>query len=388
MLTRTWEARDFDTGNPLKSHLLGHMSQLEVHHVFPKSLLRKHGYKPGERNALANFTFLTKDTNLLVGDRAPAEYLADYASKHPGVVESHWIPMDPALWQLENYPEFLARRRELLAAAANQFLDSLQGGTIPQTVQMEAVLAAPLENVRRHPSQEAEEAMLDECSDWIATHGLPPGERNFELIDRETQEVIATVDLAWPSGLQEGLSKPVALLLGESSDTRDAVSEADFRCFTDMESFRTYVEHDVLVGDDEDADGDAGGGTLRTLEDWRARTSPITVGLAERLLSSINEHVSPRFGRTYQLNPRVHFIGLSDGDRSRNFVMFKPRKGFLRILATVPGVDGWVDRLEAAGLPANARGMRARVNVTPDDFRRCEATLVELVVQAADEHHV
>ena len=32
-----------------------------------------------------------------------------------------WIPDDPALWQVERYPDFLAARRELLASAANAF---------------------------------------------------------------------------------------------------------------------------------------------------------------------------------------------------------------------------------------------------------------------------
>ena len=33
--------------------------------------------------------------------------------------------MDPHLWRIENYPDFLAERQRLLARAANAFLDSL-----------------------------------------------------------------------------------------------------------------------------------------------------------------------------------------------------------------------------------------------------------------------
>jgi hypothetical protein len=64
MLTRVWQARDWETGIELKSHLLGNMSKLELHHIFPKSLLYEAKYERSEVNALANFTFLTKDTNL------------------------------------------------------------------------------------------------------------------------------------------------------------------------------------------------------------------------------------------------------------------------------------------------------------------------------------
>lgn len=64
MLTRMGEARDWGTGLPLKASLLGKMSSLEVHHIFPKAQLYKRKHKRAEVNALANFCFLTKDTNL------------------------------------------------------------------------------------------------------------------------------------------------------------------------------------------------------------------------------------------------------------------------------------------------------------------------------------
>ena len=77
MLTRMGQACDWGTGLPLKSSLLGKMSQLEVHHIFPKAQLYKRNYKRPEVNALANFCFLTKDTNLDISDRLPEEYFPD-----------------------------------------------------------------------------------------------------------------------------------------------------------------------------------------------------------------------------------------------------------------------------------------------------------------------
>ena len=41
LLTRMGEAKDWGTGLPLKSSLLGKMSRLEVHHIFPKAQLYK-----------------------------------------------------------------------------------------------------------------------------------------------------------------------------------------------------------------------------------------------------------------------------------------------------------------------------------------------------------
>jgi hypothetical protein len=84
LLTRMGEARDWGTGLPLKSSLLGKMSSLEVHHIFPKAQLYKHGYKRAEVNALANFCFLTKDTNLVISARPPEEYFPRVEKAHAG----------------------------------------------------------------------------------------------------------------------------------------------------------------------------------------------------------------------------------------------------------------------------------------------------------------
>jgi hypothetical protein len=65
MLTRMGNAFDLGTGLPLKANLLGKMNKLEVHHIFPKAQLYKRKYDKSAVNALANFCFLTKDSNLM-----------------------------------------------------------------------------------------------------------------------------------------------------------------------------------------------------------------------------------------------------------------------------------------------------------------------------------
>ena len=62
---------------------------------------------PGNRN---RYTFLTQETNLRISDADPTIYLAEIAARDPSLLESHWIPMDPALWQIERYLDFLAER--------------------------------------------------------------------------------------------------------------------------------------------------------------------------------------------------------------------------------------------------------------------------------------
>ncbi|MEO1254477.1 MAG: DUF262 domain-containing protein [Bacteroidota bacterium] len=84
MMTRVWRARDMDTGNELKAHLLGRLSNLQVHHIFPKALLYDYGYSKQQVNAIANFTFLTQETNLLVSKRDPIEYFEYFEEKKSG----------------------------------------------------------------------------------------------------------------------------------------------------------------------------------------------------------------------------------------------------------------------------------------------------------------
>ena len=69
MMTQVCESRDFGTGNKLTAHTLGKLCRLEVHHLFPKALLYRQGHSRREVNAVANFTFLTQETNLEVTNR-------------------------------------------------------------------------------------------------------------------------------------------------------------------------------------------------------------------------------------------------------------------------------------------------------------------------------
>ena len=65
-----------------------------------------------------------------------------------------------------------------------------------------------------------------------------------------TGEQQAVFDLAWPSGIQEELSQPVAVLLNEAAETLSIASRAGFRCFTEAEDFRRYVLREILAVED------------------------------------------------------------------------------------------------------------------------------------------
>lgn len=247
MLARVWKARDWGSGIELSQSLLGKQSSLQLHHIFPKSKLYEHDYLIDEVNALANFTFLTQETNLKVSNRDPEIYLEEFFNKHPGALESHWIPMDRELWKYDRYRDFLEARREILSKAANDFLESLLAGSIPEVIDIATVLERELVAIPGGIESEEEERKIHDCNEWVRQQGLPKGEHSYELTDETTGEAIAVLDLAWPNGLQEGLSKPVALLINESQEIYNAANQAGFIYFTDVDSFHKYVLDEVLV---------------------------------------------------------------------------------------------------------------------------------------------
>ena len=253
MMTRVWNALDFDTGTQLKSHLLGKQSSLQLHHIFPKSKLYDHGYSRYLVNALANFTFLTQATNLQVSNRDPADYFEYYESKHPGILKSHWIPMDRDLWKYENYPRFLEARQALLAEAANDFLQQLGSGSIAESKGAASVLERPVESIPGRVASSEEEELLRDCRTWMEEQGLPTGDLGFELVSKEDNRVVAILDLAWEDGMQTGRSLPVALLIDEDARTLEVVQRHGYRCFTTLEQLQEYVKRDIL-GLDGDPD--------------------------------------------------------------------------------------------------------------------------------------
>ena len=209
LLTRMGEAKDWGTGLPLKSSLLGRMNRLEVHHIFPKAQLYRLNYKRPEVNAPANFCFLTKDTNLQIRDRLPEAYFPEIDADHPGALASQWIPMDTELRKIENYRDFLVARHELLAAETNKWMAELLHGDVRW---LEGPIRPPEASrpvtVVGGITSEAEEETLVSLNDWVEVQGLPRGQMSFDCTDPDTGEQRAVFDLAWPDGVQEGLSQP------------------------------------------------------------------------------------------------------------------------------------------------------------------------------------
>ncbi len=243
LLTRVYGARDWASGLPLSANLLGKLSGLQVHHVFPRALLYRAGYPRSEVNSVANYCFLTQITNLEISAKSPEVYFEEVERNHPGALASQWIPMDRELWKVENYREFLKARRELLATAANNFLDELLNGVgTVQQIEYATVLQEPVAVV---PEDDAEDREIRELIAWLEQRHLPQPELDLEVAVPGDGTATTIIDAAWPRGIQEGYSESVALLLNEDEHTEARVSEAGYRFFTSTASLRNYIEKEI-----------------------------------------------------------------------------------------------------------------------------------------------
>lgn len=60
------------------------------------------------------------------------------------------------------------------------------------------------------------------------------------------------VDLAWPAGVQEGYSQPVALVLQEDKEQNRILNQAGYRYFTSVKDLRAYLEKLVGISSEEE----------------------------------------------------------------------------------------------------------------------------------------
>lgn len=132
IMTRRCGARSLGNGLGLAFEHVGNLAGLQMHHIFPRALLRELGEPRKQIDQVANLSFIRHDDNLRIGARAPADYLPDYEDKKPDVLASQWIPQDRRLWKPDRYRDFLEARRRLLAEAANDFLSGLLGRSLTE----------------------------------------------------------------------------------------------------------------------------------------------------------------------------------------------------------------------------------------------------------------
>ncbi len=130
ILSKANGAVDWFNGAPLTSKQTGSY-YVHSHHIFPQSYLYANGYDTSNHlhrkivNEIANRAFLTAETNLSISNKPPEEYLPEIELKYPGALAKQFIPMQPELWKVAHFPEFLEARRLLIATKYNEYLQTL-----------------------------------------------------------------------------------------------------------------------------------------------------------------------------------------------------------------------------------------------------------------------
>jgi len=109
----------------------------DIHHIFPKAYLIKHGFNETEYNKIANFVYLHTAVNIRVGDREPADYIGQV--EDGGAFGSHWtdiastrrnfednaIPIMLESATYHDYTDFLKQRQVLMAQMVRAYYSLL-----------------------------------------------------------------------------------------------------------------------------------------------------------------------------------------------------------------------------------------------------------------------
>lgn len=115
----------------------------DVHHIFPREYLKSKGLTKADYNQVANYVYTQTEINISIGKKSPDEYLgymkevqcrsgekkyggiADYGTLLSNLVDDCCLPESVIGMTAEDYPDFLARRRKLIAKRLKEYYFSL-----------------------------------------------------------------------------------------------------------------------------------------------------------------------------------------------------------------------------------------------------------------------
>ena len=116
--------------------------------------------------------------------------------------------------------------------------------------------------------------------------------------------------------------------------------------------------------------------------EWVKRSSATVMQTADEVLKIINQHTKT----TYQLNFNRHYIGLSDGVRSRNFIHFQPRRNHLRVIMPNAWNAANVGQIQEAGLEAEQNNDRLVFNLTAADLKSQNIIVTKLIAVIVEQY--
>ena len=117
------------------------LNRADVHHVFPRNLLKKQGLQRGRYNQIANFVVAQSEINISIGDEAPNKVFAALRAqvtggpvRFGGIMDretleenltQNCIPLSLLDDEAMSYDEFLIERRKLMAGRIKTWFEGL-----------------------------------------------------------------------------------------------------------------------------------------------------------------------------------------------------------------------------------------------------------------------
>ena len=109
----------------------GSRKKLELHHLFPKNILSEEGFTLPETNQVANYAYIEwSDNNLNLLKKHPKDYFEELKHEIPRKNYSNVLKVNALWddWHLDEYTEFLEKRRKLIAEVIKLAWDKLSEG--------------------------------------------------------------------------------------------------------------------------------------------------------------------------------------------------------------------------------------------------------------------
>jgi len=113
----------------------------DIHHIFPKSFLKKNGMPKSKYNQVANYVYVQQEVNIKIGDKAPIDYFQDVLAqcetdnlKYGAIREAsdfnqnlleNCLPATIGDYELANFEGFLETRRVSMAVKIQKYYFAL-----------------------------------------------------------------------------------------------------------------------------------------------------------------------------------------------------------------------------------------------------------------------
>jgi hypothetical protein len=113
---------------------------------------------------------------------------------------------------------------------------------------------------------------------------------------------------------------------------------------------------------------------------WMHRGSKKTIAMADELLE-----IAKLFDSALELKYNKFYIGLAKNGQPSNFIIFRPKKGFLRFEPRLKSSSSIQEKLENAGLDVmdyDSRWGRYRIRLQPGELEKNKQILTEVIKEA------